>query len=297
LSRAPCSPAPFDRSALTPTCTRPAYPPTARIRAACAGEISPQRRPGAPRHQTCQHSLQPQLPPAPGRLWHVSQPCAARGPQPDAHRLHRHSLVSTALRSRRVHDGPGLAPSRGPRMCGFAHGSSALRRAPEQRTAAWSIAPPRPHPTSPDPTLPHLAAPRCRLGRYRAPEVLLGSVHYGKGVDMWSVGCVLAELFLHRPIFPGKTTMHQVTTARHSLLRLTCDPATFPRDAPLWGLCTSWLVVQSATSPQPATSPRHTRPAQVPSACCLPPLLPACCLPPSGGAGAAGVGAPLGRGR
>jgi mitogen-activated protein kinase 15 len=46
--------------------------------------------------------------------------------------------------------------------------------------------------------------------RYRAPEVLLGSVHYGKGIDLWAVGCVVAELFLHRPLFPGKTSMHQI---------------------------------------------------------------------------------------
>lgn len=46
--------------------------------------------------------------------------------------------------------------------------------------------------------------------RYRAPEVLLGSVHYSTGVDLWSTGCLLAELFLHRPVFPGQSTMHQV---------------------------------------------------------------------------------------
>jgi mitogen-activated protein kinase 15 len=45
---------------------------------------------------------------------------------------------------------------------------------------------------------------------YRAPEVLLGSVHYGKGVDLWAVGCVLAEMFIHHPLFPGKTTLHQI---------------------------------------------------------------------------------------
>ena len=33
-------------------------------------------------------------------------------------------------------------------------------------------------------------------GRYRAPEILLGATNYGYGVDMWSVGCILAELML-----------------------------------------------------------------------------------------------------
>jgi serine/threonine protein kinase len=29
---------------------------------------------------------------------------------------------------------------------------------------------------------------------YRAPEVLLGCTHYSPGVDMWSIGCIFAEL-------------------------------------------------------------------------------------------------------
>lgn len=38
---------------------------------------------------------------------------------------------------------------------------------------------------------------------YRAPEILLGSYRYTKGVDMWAVGCVLAELLTGRALFPG----------------------------------------------------------------------------------------------
>ncbi|KAH9581990.1 Protein kinase domain [Trypanosoma melophagium] len=45
---------------------------------------------------------------------------------------------------------------------------------------------------------------------YRPPEILLGSTRYTKGVDMWAVGCILAELILGRPIFPGRTTMKQL---------------------------------------------------------------------------------------
>ena len=40
---------------------------------------------------------------------------------------------------------------------------------------------------------------------YRAPELLLGSTDYGVGIDLWSVGCLLAEMFAGRPIMPGRT--------------------------------------------------------------------------------------------
>ncbi|KAG8461197.1 hypothetical protein KFE25_002386 [Diacronema lutheri] len=45
---------------------------------------------------------------------------------------------------------------------------------------------------------------------YRAPEILLGSTKYTKGVDMWSVGCIFGELMLGKPMFPGTSTMNQI---------------------------------------------------------------------------------------
>lgn len=45
---------------------------------------------------------------------------------------------------------------------------------------------------------------------YRAPEILLGSTKYTKGVDMWSVGCIIGELILEKPIFPGNSTINQL---------------------------------------------------------------------------------------
>jgi cyclin-dependent kinase 10 len=39
---------------------------------------------------------------------------------------------------------------------------------------------------------------------YRAPELLLGSRHYDFAVDLWSAGCVLAELVTSQPLLPGK---------------------------------------------------------------------------------------------
>lgn len=40
---------------------------------------------------------------------------------------------------------------------------------------------------------------------YRAPELLLGQRNYDCAIDMWAVGCILAEFLKHKPIFPGKT--------------------------------------------------------------------------------------------
>ncbi|XP_025946618.1 mitogen-activated protein kinase 15 [Apteryx rowi] len=45
---------------------------------------------------------------------------------------------------------------------------------------------------------------------YRAPEILLSSQSYTKGVDMWSIGCILGELLLGKPLFPGTSTVNQI---------------------------------------------------------------------------------------
>lgn len=45
---------------------------------------------------------------------------------------------------------------------------------------------------------------------YRAPEIMLSWKEYTKAIDVWSVGCILAEIFGHRPLFPGKDYMHQL---------------------------------------------------------------------------------------
>ena len=39
---------------------------------------------------------------------------------------------------------------------------------------------------------------------YRAPELLLGAKHYNMAVDVWAVGCVVAEMASLRPIFKGE---------------------------------------------------------------------------------------------
>ena len=39
---------------------------------------------------------------------------------------------------------------------------------------------------------------------YRAPEVILNASEYTKAVDIWSIGCIFAELIGRTPLFPGE---------------------------------------------------------------------------------------------
>jgi serine/threonine protein kinase len=45
---------------------------------------------------------------------------------------------------------------------------------------------------------------------YRAPELLLSCSEYTTSIDVWSVGCIFAELLGRKPLFPGKDYVHQL---------------------------------------------------------------------------------------
>lgn len=45
---------------------------------------------------------------------------------------------------------------------------------------------------------------------YRAPELLLGTKEYSTAIDMWSVGCIFAEILTKKPLFPGKGELDQL---------------------------------------------------------------------------------------
>ena len=45
---------------------------------------------------------------------------------------------------------------------------------------------------------------------YRAPELLLSCAEYTAAIDVWSVGCIFAELLGRKPLFPGKDYVHQL---------------------------------------------------------------------------------------
>lgn len=46
--------------------------------------------------------------------------------------------------------------------------------------------------------------------RYRAPEVLLRSTSYSSHIDQWAVGCIMAELYTLRPLFPGSSEVDTI---------------------------------------------------------------------------------------
>lgn len=45
---------------------------------------------------------------------------------------------------------------------------------------------------------------------YRAPEVLLRSTNYSSPIDIWAVGCIMAELYTLRPLFPGSSEIDEI---------------------------------------------------------------------------------------
>lgn len=63
---------------------------------------------------------------------------------------------------------------------------------------------------------------------YRSPEILMGSRRYTEGVDLWSAGCILGEMFRSRPILPGASTMGQV----EKIFELTGNPSA--KDVKSW---------------------------------------------------------------
>jgi cell division cycle 2-like len=75
---------------------------------------------------------------------------------------------------------------------------------------------------------------------YRAPELLLGAKEYTSAIDMWSVGCILAELLLGRPLLPGKSEIDQID----QIFRIFGFPSEFS-----WPACTKTLTNLSSFSP------------------------------------------------
>uniref|UniRef100_A0A4W4DU54 mitogen-activated protein kinase n=1 Tax=Electrophorus electricus TaxID=8005 RepID=A0A4W4DU54_ELEEL len=56
---------------------------------------------------------------------------------------------------------------------------------------------------------------------YRAPEVILNWMHYSQTVDIWSVGCIMAEMLLGRPLFKGNDHLDQL----REIMKITGTPS------------------------------------------------------------------------
>ncbi|XP_042398138.1 probable serine/threonine-protein kinase At1g54610 [Zingiber officinale] len=72
-----------------------------------------------------------------------------------------------------------------------------------------------------DPSRKHPMTSRVVTLWYRAPELLLGATDYGVGIDLWSAGCILAELLAGKPIMPGRTEVEQL----HKIFKLCGSPS------------------------------------------------------------------------
>ena len=84
---------------------------------------------------------------------------------------------------------------------------------------------------------------------YRAPEIILG-LPFCEAIDMWSLGCVVAELFLGWPLYPGSSEYDQIryisqtqgVPPEHMLNNASKTPKFFYRDRessyPFWRLRT-----------------------------------------------------------
>jgi cyclin-dependent kinase-like len=58
---------------------------------------------------------------------------------------------------------------------------------------------------------------------YRAPELLLGSTSYTKNIDIWSIGCIMAELIDGQPLFPGESDIDQLYVIQKTMGRMTSE--------------------------------------------------------------------------
>lgn len=61
---------------------------------------------------------------------------------------------------------------------------------------------------------------------YRSPEVILGHP-YSMAIDMWSLGCILAELYTGYPLFPGESEVEQIACIMEVCCTNTWLPFTF----------------------------------------------------------------------
>lgn len=81
---------------------------------------------------------------------------------------------------------------------------------------------------------------------YRAPEIILGWPQYGKPVDIFSVGCIFAELIARKPLFPGRDYIHQL----HLILEVLGTPEKELLDRIASDSAKSYVLALKPSAPQ-----------------------------------------------
>ena len=72
---------------------------------------------------------------------------------------------------------------------------------------------------------------------YRAPELLLSCENYTAAIDVWSVGCIMAELLGRKPLFPGKDYVDQLKLIIKTLGTPSDDDLSFINSAKARAYC------------------------------------------------------------
>jgi cyclin-dependent kinase len=71
---------------------------------------------------------------------------------------------------------------------------------------------------------------------YRPPDVLLGNKTYGTTVDMWSIGCIFAEMASGKPLFSGNSEVDQLKKIFEIMGTPTDNYASSLKELPEWGV-------------------------------------------------------------
>jgi serine/threonine protein kinase len=93
---------------------------------------------------------------------------------------------------------------------------------------------------------------------YRSPEVILG-MNYHMAIDIWSLGCILAELYTGFPIFPGENEQEQLSCIMEVLGVPDKDFVNkSSRKRIFFGESASFMINQSSTDIRGRRQPRRT---------------------------------------
>lgn len=65
----------------------------------------------------------------------------------------------------------------------------------------------------------------------------LNSLQYTPAIDIWSIGCIFAEVLTGKPLFPGKSVVHQLDLITDLLGTPSVDIVSGVRDISLFGFC------------------------------------------------------------